>query len=164
MLLFLFSVTNQWEIGPWGLSFLTYLSSFFQNNMDTKTCYMCKQDKSIKEFSKNSRNKDGLNPHCKVCHSAYRRQHYLKNRQKYIDKATARTNAFRQWWNEYKSRLTCECGESHPACIQFHHTDDNKEGGVSELVTKGNKTKVLAEVSKCIPICANCHFKLHWRD
>lgn len=130
--------------------------------METKKCCMCQNDLTLDKFKKNKRHTDGLQSHCADCHKTYRRQHYEKNRQKYIDKAVKSKQRFFVWWKEYKSQFSCVCGENHPACIDFHHTHKNKEAEVSALVSLGCKQKVLKEIAKCVPMCSNCHRKLHW--
>ena len=45
------------------------------------------------------------------------------------------------------------CGESHPACLDFHHIED-KEAGIANMINTRNiteelKTKILAEIQKC---------------
>ena len=133
--------------------------------MKTKKCYMCKHRLPLSNFAKHPSRKDGLQSQCKECQREYRRQHYLSNRQKYIDKAKRISQEFAQWYKKYKTQFQCvECGENHPACIQFHHANDDKLMDVSRLVSKGNKQKVIDEIAKCVPLCANCHFKLHWND
>jgi hypothetical protein len=126
-----------------------------------KTCSKCNKELPLSNFSKKYTRFQGF---CKSCHSNYRRQHYLKNREKYIKKAKNRTRNFRDWWKLYKSQFKCSCGEDHPACIHFHHPNDDKELGVSQLVTNGNKEKLMLEIAKCVPLCANCHAKIHWND
>lgn len=41
-----------------------------------KKCNKCNQDKSISEFGKDSRNKDGLQGRCKKCQNERRRERY----------------------------------------------------------------------------------------
>lgn len=67
------------------------------------------------------------------------------------------------WILEYKKTHSCKCGESHPACIDFHHRNPkDKKFEISDN-TKGRSLKTLKEeVAKCIVLCANCHRKLHW--
>lgn len=126
---------------------------------------MCKQDLALDSFKANARRSDGLQSQCIECHKKYRREHYEKNKKKYIDKASVWKKDFVKWWKEYKRTFTCgKCGENHPACIDFHHTSDNKENNVSQLVAKSSKEILMKEIAKCIPICANCHRKLHWKE
>jgi hypothetical protein len=132
--------------------------------MNKKKCCMCQEELAVSLFKKNSRRPDGLQSQCIDCQRAYRKAHYEKNKQKYIDKATDWRKAFREWWEEYRSQFSCqECGENHPACLDFHHEDDNKEANISAMSFSGNKEKLLKELEKCICLCSNCHRKLHWK-
>lgn len=97
---------------------------------------------------------------------AYRREWYRRNREKSILKASERTKQIKVWFAEIKSKLKCErCGENHPATLDFHHVDEaEKEIEVSAAVFRGNKKKILAEIEKCIVLCANCHRKHHYNE
>lgn len=115
-------------------------------------------------FKKNKSKPDGLQSQCISCQKKYRKDHYEKNRVKYIKKAKTARGIFRLWWIEYKKSFVCsKCPESDSDCIQFHHHDANKDMGVSELVLIGSKKRVLEEIEKCTPLCANCHIKEHAR-
>lgn len=68
------------------------------------------------------------------------------------------------WLRDIKAKLSCsECGFEHPAALHFHHTGDDKTGGITELLLTGNVNLevVKAEMAKCIVLCANCHAILH---
>jgi len=82
------------------------------------------------------------------------------------DKRDRRQRSITAWYIELKSRLVCSCGESHPACIQFHHVDAKaKEMSVSDAIRRRwGKARILAEMEKCEVLCANCHIKLHERQ
>lgn len=133
--------------------------------MQTKICCRCKVEMEVEKFAHHVNSLDGLQAQCRECQKHYRRQHYLKNRQKYLDKSDRIGKAFRQWFKKYKECYSCaRCSESHPACIQFHHHNGDKSQNVSTLVASGNKQKVIDEIAKCTPLCANCHAKEHWRE
>ena len=72
----------------------------------------------------------------------------------------------RAWVYEYKrdSDGCCRCGETDPACLDFHHRDDTeKVMTVSKMITHGfSKSKLRAEMEKCDILCANCHRKEHY--
>ena len=55
----------------------------------------------------------------------------------------------------------CPCGESDPACLDFHHKDPSlKVAPISDMITNCVSTEAfLAELSKCVCICSNCHRK-----
>lgn len=99
----------------------------------------------------------------------YQRQWHLKNwerrKAKHYENQKARRLATAIWFKEYKKSLSCVCGENHPACLDFHHPNDDKEANVSELVCAGVARKtILKEIAKCVVICKNCHAKEHYRD
>jgi len=76
----------------------------------------------------------------------------------------ARVDRIVEWFQEYKSTLSCSrCGEDHPACIQFHHTDPSvKESNVGRMAYRGvSVERIMAEIAKCEVLCANCHAKEH---
>jgi hypothetical protein len=55
-----------------------------------------------------------------------------------------------------KLTLGCSiCGyKEHPAALDWHHTDDNKESivGLCDSISAADR-----EMEKCIVMCANCH-------
>ena len=52
------------------------------------------------------------------------------------------------------------CGNPDPAVIQWHHVDpDTKE--IDMWKTAWAEDKFWNEILKCIPLCANCHVKIH---
>jgi hypothetical protein len=58
------------------------------------------------------------------------------------------------------------CGESHPACLQFHHQDrTEKKFALDDVASRATSMKALKEeISKCEVLCVNCHAKHHWRE
>ncbi len=92
------------------------------------------------------------------------KEHYKKNKSKYTAQQRERRRKKREWLVEYKSTLSCECGENHPAVLDFHHDDDNKEIGVADAIHYCSIERVMKEIEKCIVVCSNCHRKLHWKD
>lgn len=56
---------------------------------------------------------------------------YYKNREHRVAVKTRRKDELREWFTPYK-RKECECsvcGETHPACLQFHHVGEKRMGG-----------------------------------
>lgn len=130
--------------------------------MNTKSCSICKEELPIENFKPRGGKRTGWQSQCISCQKEYRKSHYLANRTKYILKAKENTKKFRDWWRLYKSQFSCiKCGESHPAAIDFHHPNDDKEGNIAQLVSDGNKQRIIDEIAKCVPLCRNCHAKLH---
>ena len=98
----------------------------------------------------------------------YRRRWYARNKQHAISRSMDRRKELQRWLVEVKSTLACiRCGENHPGCIDLHHRDPSeKEVEVALVVmVKGwSKARILKEIAKCDPLCANCHRKLHWDE
>lgn len=70
----------------------------------------------------------------------------------------------RAWLDAQKVGCGClRCGESDPACLDFHHRDPKQK--LLSLAEVGGRSwaiaKMQAEIAKCDLICANCHRKEH---
>lgn len=57
-----------------------------------------------------------------------------------------------------------DCGETHPACLSFHHLDSSKKTGSVMVMAKSGVSmeRLIEELKKCILLCVNCHLKRHW--
>jgi len=92
----------------------------------------------------------------------YDQKRYQSKRAEIVEQRKQRRQNQQQWLREYKQTLSCvRCGESHPACLDFHHRDAaQKDFVIANNLTLGRK-RILAEISKCDVLCANCHRKEH---
>lgn len=64
---------------------------------------------------------------------------------------------------EFRKNGCSKCLEKDPVCIDAHHLDPT-EKDFTLADARGRKlspTKVKEELEKCIPVCANCHRKIH---
>lgn len=52
--------------------------------MESKLCTKCKVDKPLEDFYRHRKGKFGRNPSCKECSYKNRKQHWVKNRDKYV--------------------------------------------------------------------------------
>ena len=89
---------------------------------------------------------------------------YAKNKQLTAERTKKARQKQQKWFKELKSQYSCSnCPEDDPRCIDFHHKDPNdKLESVGVLACRGRpKAVILAEIEKCIPLCANCHRKQH---
>ena len=135
--------------------------------MKTKICPKCKIEKSLDAFPKNKARKDGVGSYCLECTKEYSKQPERAKENKKYQKSyrRARRDNLREWLDSYKSELSCEeCGENHPACLEFHHVDpDTKVDHISRMIRdRCNIDQLKAEIAKCKVLCANCHRKEHW--
>lgn len=94
----------------------------------------------------------------------YQREWYKKNKQEQIRRNKIIQAKKALFIREYKQNNPCiKCGEKDIRCLQFHHINPNtKILEICKLV-KNNVSleKIINEVSKCVILCANCHFKEH---
>ena len=128
-----------------------------------KKCIKCDEVKPIDEFSFKNKVENTRHKYCKKCFIETRKKSYDKNKDHYINKAKKRTKEIVNWFNDIKKNLSCEiCGFSHPAALDFHHINDDKDLTVSKLITYGNKDRILKEIEKCKVLCSNCHRILHY--
>jgi superfamily II DNA helicase RecQ len=138
-------------------------------NMETKKCSMCQEilPKTVEFFATRTDRKNlTYQSNCRKCQSEYRKLHYEKNKQKYIDKAKVFTQSIVEWSIEYKKTLKCvECGENRYWVLDFHHRNPKeKDIEVSTLIRRSSKIKILTEIEKCDVLCSNCHRDLHFRQ
>lgn len=134
--------------------------------METKKCSKCFKIKPIEEFSWKIKAKNRRATECKVCHRILRKKHYEDNKSIEKLRVSTRKKQLRKWLNEYKLLQECKnCGESHPATLQFHHTDPSiKEIAISAAVNMGwSIARMKKEIDKCDVLCANCHAVEHWQ-
>lgn len=101
-----------------------------------------------------------------LCVNCHRKLHWkdVKTRKEgQIAECTRRRRKRSDWFEDYKSNLSCSCGENHPSCIDFHHRDSSdKFMKVSDMVCFAYKVeRILEEIEKCDVMCANCHRKYH---
>lgn len=93
--------------------------------------------------------------------NARQRAHYLANCERIkADSKQYRRNApgvvfFREW----RSRGCRVCGENDFRCIQSHHVDPREKEFT--LARIRNLDIVVAELAKCVPLCANHHILVH---
>lgn len=133
--------------------------------MNTILCVRCKTEKPTNEFSIKKDTKTGYQKYCKICNSEVVKEYYKKNgyKDKYADSAKKYKRKCTDGINQIKSKYTCcNCKESDPSCLDFHHVDETeKDFEISKLISGKNIDFLLEELPKCVVICSNCHRKLH---
>lgn len=124
-----------------------------------KRCTTCKRWKSLCDFSKWTKGKDGLQPRCKQCAANY----YAANRTKIYPKIKERRarvieEGRRFLWNYLKGHACVDCGEDDPLVLDFDHVRGVKRAAVTELALGGFGIEAIKEeIMKCEVRCANCH-------
>jgi hypothetical protein len=92
-------------------------------------------------------------------------KHYVENKAGYSVRNRTRRAERKKWFFETVLKyLSCsKCPESDPVTLEFHHLDPlTKDSDISRMVNEfRSKESILAEIQKCIVVCANCHRKIH---
>lgn len=125
-----------------------------------KKCGKCKEVKSKGEFPTS---KGRLASPCKDCRKEYVAKYRKLNPQKPVN---SRASKDREWLVGIKAASGCvRCGETHPACLDFHHRDQTtKTATISQVVGKWNRDRIQDELDKCDIVCVNCHRKQHFDE
>ena len=119
--------------------------------METKVCSKCGIEKSIEDFPWRNKSKGIKRGYCKECRNQYNKEYRQKARQNVQD---------------IKEKFYCaKCGyNQYVQALDFHHIDPTiKDANISDL-TNGcyGTNRILAEIDKCVCLCANCHRVFHF--
>ncbi len=92
-------------------------------------CYRCGLVKPAEEFNWRRRAHNQRDTYCRPCRSAYKAEHYRRNKQVYVDRARARTARLRLertgYLLEYLAEHPCvDCGLQDPLVLEFDHLGD----------------------------------------
>lgn len=112
-----------------------------------KTCSTCKEAKSLSQYFKSVKNRDGLQAQCKECQMVVS-----------IRYAAVKRKARREALVDYKGRRCEHCLGVFPTPVyDLHHKDPSiKEFQFNQLASHSWE-QILTEADKCILLCANCH-------
>lgn len=88
----------------------------------------------------------------------YARDHYRKNKTKYLESNNNRRKILKSVVNEIKQNTPCtDCNIQYPYYVMdFDHLSD-KENLITYFVRNNNKTGLMKEIAKCDIVCSNCH-------
>lgn len=121
--------------------------------METKICTKCGIEKPLSEFNWRNKEKGTYRSECKICHTQYMKDIYRQKREAI---------------GEIKSNLSCaKCHyNEYATALDFHHLDPTKKDTTVARMLSNNYTleKTLAEIEKCICLCANCHRVFHFLE
>jgi hypothetical protein len=132
---------------------------------DMPTCFTCKENKSTDSFAMRNKATGKRHSVCRLCQKEYRRNHYLANRKKYIEKAKTKhlSNVIRNKEHiaqHLRDNPCVDCGEKDIEVLQFDHIKPlNGPGGrIGNFISYSLK-RLQEEMKKCDVRCANCHVR-----
>ncbi len=136
---------------------------FVRDGGEQIKCYRCGEVKPADEFAWRRRKRNQRDSFCRPCRSTYKREHYLANKQRYVDQAAASQRRLRlermRYLLEHFAKYPCrDCGETDPVVLEFDHLDPNEKAfNISSAISYRNWQTILGEIAKCEVVCANCH-------
>src|SRR5919197_731996 len=91
-----------------------------------RRCGRCGETKPLEDFAWRRRAMGQRHNMCRPCQADYHREHYLANKQRYIDQAAAQKRRARLARTllliEYFKEHPCvDCGETDPVVLEFDH-------------------------------------------
>jgi hypothetical protein len=128
-----------------------------------KMCGRCREVKPIDAFCWRRKVRGQRDNLCRPCRSDYHREHYLANKQRYVDQARARKQALRlertAYLLDYFATHPCaDCSEGDPVVLEFDHLDaEDKSFNIGQALSYRRWQTILDEIEKCEVVCANCH-------
>lgn len=98
---------------------------------------------------------------CRPCRADYKHEHYVANRERYVEQARRRKQALIEertaWLLEFFAENPCVvCGEDDPVVLEFDHREI-KDFDIGQALSYRAWDAILAEIAKCDVLCANCH-------
>jgi hypothetical protein len=128
---------------------------------ELRKCYRCGEFKPVEEFSWRRKTKGQRDSFCRPCRSAYGKEHYAANRQRYIDQAAVSKQKIRLARTKYlieffETHPCIDCGETDPIVLEFDHLRD-KLFAIGPHLARRKWQSILNEMEKCEVVCANCH-------
>ena len=121
--------------------------------MATKICLVCKMEKDISCFCKETKRRDGLYPYCKEC-TVYKRNISLSRksgkryREKNADKISERSVAYREEKQEYISQQKANYYEQNrEAVLRRNAAYRNSDRGMAMARARANRRRKRVELA-----------------
>lgn len=130
------------------------INTYIQPKSHKRLCRTCETTRKKAEYEANP---DAAR--------AYNREHMQQwraaNKERNNRNWTELRKSKKVWLDSLKTGCT-KCGETHIACLEFHHRDPkSKITEISLSVARWSINRIKTEIAKCDLLCANCHRKLH---
>ena len=108
-----------------------------------KKCTKCKEELTELNCLYRSKTKKRISSYCKKCFSKYTHERRIKAKKDAIDFLGGKCN---------------DCQQSYPYQVyDFHHLDPSTKEFDWDYARRVSKERMLAEISKCVLLCSNCH-------
>lgn len=133
-----------------------------------KECTKCHKVLPWDNFRWKNKSLNKKHSQCKDCEKAADKKHYAESKERRENvKATAN---FQKQRNillvENARKKGCQkCGEKRPYVLDFHHINpEDKIKDIAHMIKSSSEQSLLAEIEKCVILCANCHREWHYLE
>jgi hypothetical protein len=121
----------------------------------------CGKAKPVAEFAWRRKARGQRDNLCRGCRAEYGREHYLANRERYIDQARIQKQKLAVERTTYlieffETHPCADCGETDPVVLELDHRGE-KLFDIGQALPYRNWQSILDEIAKCEVVCANCH-------
>lgn len=134
--------------------------------METKICSKCKQELEISHFRWRNKTKGVLHSQCKNCEKQSDKIRYANSasRQISIKTRAEQQKEINQYIVEQRKLCGCQkCGEKRLYLMEFHHINaEDKINTIAHMIKSASSESLIAELNKCLVLCANCHREFHY--
>ncbi len=98
-----------------------------------------------------------------VCANRHRLRHATRDRSSAIDAVIQARREKKERAIAFMGGVCFGCGrDGSPSLFEFHHKNAReKDFGISEDGISRNWDAIVAELAKCVMLCANCHREVH---
>lgn len=124
-----------------------------------RVCTFCRGNLELvhENFAWRNKARGLFQSQCRSCQKSWRKDHYQKNRQAYIDKASVwRDEQKKTFYDWLKTQVCVDCGQDDFRLLQCDHLLD-KSFNVGEKIGVLKFETLMLEVNKCDIVCSNCH-------
>lgn len=118
--------------------------------MTTRNCTRCHQSKPLTEFYGRTGRVGQGHSYCKACVNAYTTQRFRSRKKQAVSHMGGRC---------------ADCKMVYPYYVyEFHHLDPSQKEAQFNTLRRRSWEAVVAELAKCVMLCANCHRIRHWEE
>lgn len=136
--------------------------------MKTKICSKCKQELEISQFRWRNKTQGTLHSQCKNCEKQSDKIRYANSISRQNAVKTRSEQQKEENQNIVNLRKSCgcqKCGEKRLYLMEFHHINaEDKINNIAHMIKSASKETLIAELDKCLVLCANCHREFHYLE
>lgn len=125
-------------------------------------------EKAKDYYQDNKEDKKAKSAKYRKTHKNEIKKYYEETKNRQIEQVLKRRDDRKDFYINLKGGKCEVCGfeynKENAACFDFHHLDPNKKDYEPSTAIRLKEEKAIAELDKCILVCANCHRLIHYKS